>query len=118
MLYLAAGLLVFSPIIDADPAVTRRLGGLGRLGYLLAAMPAMALLGAFLNRAPALVYPAYGPPAHTLGIDPLADQAHAGAIMWVGGGVIMSAVGLWAAVDALLADERRQRVRENRAVEA
>ncbi len=118
VLYLAAGLLVWWPIVDADPAVTRRLSGLARLGYILAAMPAMALVGAYLNRAPALVYPLYGPPAHALGISPLDDQARAGAVMWVGGGVIMTAVGLWAAVDALLAEERRQRARENRAVQA
>ena len=43
----------------------------------------MALIGAYLNRHATLVYPAYGPPARTLGISALDDQAQAGAIMWV-----------------------------------
>jgi cytochrome c oxidase assembly factor CtaG len=107
--YLIAGLLLWWPITDTDPAPGRRLGGLGRLVYVLAAMPAMALLGAYLNRATVLFYPAYGPPARALGISAVADQQHAGAIMWVGGSMIVTVVGLWVAVAALLADERRQR---------
>jgi putative copper resistance protein D len=114
-LYLVAGLIVWWPLVGADPAVSRRLGGLGRLGYVLAVMPAMAVLGAYLNRAPSLVYPAYGPPAHALGISALDDQAQAGAIMWVIGGVIMTVAGLWAAVAALLDEERRQQSRDQRA---
>ena len=32
--------------------------------------------------------------------------------MWVAGSVIMTAVGLWAATAALVAEERRQQARE------
>lgn len=114
-LYLLAGLLLWWPILDGDPAPVHRLGALGRLGYILLAMAPMALVGAYLNRNPTLVYAPYGPTARALGIAPLTDQAQAGAIMWVGGGTIMVAVGLWAALSALLAEERRQRRREQRA---
>jgi putative membrane protein len=114
-LYLLGGLLMWWPILDGDPVAAHRLGGLGRLVYMLAAMPPMALVGAYLNRHASLLYPAYGPPAHALGISALADQADAGAIMWVIGNVVMLAVGLWAAVAALLAEERRQQAREARA---
>ncbi len=110
--YLAAGLLLWWPITDADPAQSRRLGGLGRLIYVLATMPPMALLGAYLNRAASLVYPAYGPPAKALGVSAVIDQQHAGAIMWVGGSMIVTVVGLWVAVAALVAEERRQRRNE------
>jgi putative membrane protein len=113
-LYLSAGLLLWWPILDADPAPTRRLGGLGRLVYVLAAMPPMALVGAFLNRHPSLVYPAYGQPGHALGVSALTDQQQAGAIMWVAGNTLMVAVGLWAVLAALVAEERRQRAREGR----
>jgi len=113
-LYLVAGLLMWSPLLDGDPVPRHRLGGLGKLAYLIAAMLPMALVGAYLNRHATLVYPAYGPPAATLGIDPLADQAQAGAIMWVVGGVVMTAVGLWAAVAAMVAEERRLVAREAR----
>ncbi len=81
---------------------------------MMAAMAPMALVGAYLNRHATLVYAAYGPPARALGISALNDQAQAGAIMWVAGDVIMVVVGLWAALAALVADERRQQAREAR----
>jgi cytochrome c oxidase assembly factor CtaG len=113
--YLAAGLLMFSPLLDGDPVPRHRLGGLGKLAYfILAAMP-MGFIGAYLNRHATLVYPAYGMPARTLGISALYDQAQAGAIMWVIGGTIMAAAGLWSTVAALVAEERRQVARDTRA---
>lgn len=114
-LYLLAGLLLWWPILDADPAPARRLGGLARLGYMLAAMAPMALVGAYLNRHPTLVYAPYGPAARALGVSPVADQARAGAIMWVAGNTIMVAVGLWAVIAALVAEERRLQRSESRA---
>ena len=112
--YLLAGLLMWSPLLDADPAPGRRLGGLGKLAYLIVAMLPMALVGAYLNRHATLVYSAYGPPARALGISALDDQAQAGAIMWVVGNTIMVAVGLWAAIAAMVAQERRQIARDSR----
>src|SRR5205807_890186 len=50
--FLFCGVLLWWPLIDADPVPRRRLDGLGRIFYLLASMPAMALVGAWLNRAP------------------------------------------------------------------
>jgi putative copper resistance protein D len=110
--YLLAGLLLWWPVLDGDPVLTRRLGGLGRLGYMLAAMPAMALIGAYLNRHPTVVYAPYSVAAHRLGVSAVSDQQQAGAIMWVAGSVIMTAVGLWAATAALVAEERRQQARD------
>ncbi|MBV8218548.1 MAG: cytochrome c oxidase assembly protein [Solirubrobacterales bacterium] len=114
-LYIVAGVLMWSPLLDGDPVPRHRLGGIGKLVYLIVAMMPMALIGAYLNRHATLVYPPYGPPARTFGISALYDQAQAGAIMWVAGGVIMTAVGLWAAVAAMVAEERRQVAREARA---
>jgi cytochrome c oxidase assembly factor CtaG len=113
-LYLLAGTLLWWPILDGDPVPGNRLGGLGRLGYIVVAMAPMALVGAYLNRDPALLYAPYGPGARALGLAPLTDQAQAGAIMWVGGDVVMVAVGLWAALSALVAEERRQQRGEQR----
>jgi cytochrome c oxidase assembly factor CtaG len=112
--YLLAGLLLWWPLLDSDPSPQRRLNGLGRLIYLLAAMPPMAVIGAWLNRDPTLAYPAYASPAHTLGISAVSDQQHAGAIMWVAGGMLIVAVGLWTAIGAMVAEERRLRGREAR----
>ena len=115
-LFLSAGLLVWWPILDGDPLRSRRLGPLGKLIYLLAAMLPMAIVGAWLNHTPTLAYPDYAAPARSFGISALADQGQAGAIMWVAGGMVMIAVGLWATMSALIDDERRQRVRDARLV--
>jgi cytochrome c oxidase assembly factor CtaG len=112
VLYLTAGLLLWWPLLDGDPVPAHRLGGLGRLVYMLAAMPAMALVGAFLNRHPTLVYRGYGAPARALGISAVADQQRAGAIMWVGGSVVLAGVVLWVATATLVAEERRMAARE------
>ncbi len=110
--YLAVGLVLWWPLLDSDPVRSHRLGGLGRLVYVLAAMPAMALIGAYLNRDPTLAYAPYAAAAHRLGVNAVVDQQQAGAIMWVAGSLVLVAVGLWASIDALLDEERRQRVRE------
>jgi putative membrane protein len=113
-LYLAAGLLLWWPVLDGDPVPTSRLGGLARLVYLLVAMAPMALIGAYLDRDPTLVYAPYGPAARALGVSPLTDQAQAGAIMWVGGSLVMMAVALWMALATMVAEERRQQHLERR----
>jgi putative copper resistance protein D len=115
-LYLIAGLLLWWPLLDADPVPAHRLNGFGRLVSLLATMPPMAIVGAYLNRHPTLVYPPYGPPARAMGISAVVDQQQAGAIMWVAGSAIMIAVGLWVTIAALVAEERRQQAREAHAI--
>lgn len=112
--YLLAGLVLFAPLLDADPGARRRLDGLGRLVYVIAASPPMALVGAYLNRATSVVYPSYAAPAHVLGISAVLDERHAGAIMWVGGGLLMIAVGLWSALAAMVREEHRLAAREQR----
>jgi len=115
-LYLLAGLMLWWPLLDGEPVPTRRLSGLGRLIYLIVAMLPMALVGAYLNRHTTVIYSAYAAPSRALSVNPLTDQAQAGAIMWVLGDVIMVAGGLWAALRALVAEERRQQLRDARAL--
>jgi cytochrome c oxidase assembly factor CtaG len=112
VLYLLAGLLMWWPLVDADPVPAHRLGGLARLAYAIATMPPMALIGAWLDRHQTLVYAAYAAPARSLHISALTDQANAGAIMWVAGNTLMATAGLWVAVSALRAEERRLAARE------
>lgn len=111
-LYLLAGLLLWWPVLGADPAPSRRLNGLLQLGYILAAMLPMEVIGAYLSRATTLFYPPYGPAGRALGAPPLVDQANAGAIMWVCGGVVMVAIVLWSSMHAMVQEERRLQARE------
>jgi cytochrome c oxidase assembly factor CtaG len=112
--YLLAGSLMLWPLLDADPAPARRLGGLAKLGYMLVAMLPMAIIGAYLNRHTSVVYAPYASAGHALGVSAVNDQALAGAIMWVIGNTIMVGIGLWAVMAALAADERRQQARDSR----
>jgi cytochrome c oxidase assembly factor CtaG len=114
ILYLSAGLLMWWPMLDGDPIPGKRLDGFGRLVYVIAAMLPMTLIGAYLDRAPTLLYSGYMAPARTLGISAVADQQQAGAIMWVLGSTLMVGAGLWQAMAALVAEERRHQLRERR----
>lgn len=114
LVYLAAGVWMWWPILGDEPLPSRRLGGLGMLVYLLVSMVPMALVGAFLDRHPTLVYGAYAGAPHATAASALADQAQAGAIMWVGGNTIVIAVGLWAILAVMVAEERRLTARETR----
>jgi len=111
--FLAAGLLLWWPLSNADPVVRHRLGGLGRIFYMLAAMVPEDLIGAYLNRASTVVYEPYAGAARALGISAVIDQQQAGAIMWVASSCIMAAGGLWAAMSAMSAEERRAKRRED-----
>jgi cytochrome c oxidase assembly factor CtaG len=112
--YLAAGVLLWWPLLDGDPVASRRLPGLGRFVYVIAAMAPMELIGAYLNRHGTVVFDVYAAPARALGISPVIDQQHAGAIMWAGSGMIMTIAGVWQALSAMIAAERRQQARERR----
>jgi putative membrane protein len=114
-LYLGTGLLFWWPLLDAGPLPGRQLGVVGRSAYLLLAMPVMAFVGAVLNWSDRLLYPEYAAPARELGRSALADQHQAGALMWVGGKLVMAALLLVTVWLALQREERRQRAREARA---
>jgi putative membrane protein len=118
VLFLVAGVFVWLPVLDGDPVPGHRLDGVWRLVYVMAAMLPMTLLGAFLNRDTSLLYAPYAAPARALGISPVVDQQQAGAIMWVLGSSAMIAVGIWQAMAALAAEERRHQGRERRAAPA
>jgi len=111
--YLGAALLFWLPVLGAEP-LPHRPGAVGRLLYLLLAMPAMAAAGVVLTLDERVRYPSYLAPARALGVDALADQRAAGTIMWVAGSALAAALTVLAAWLALLAEERRAVAREAR----
>ena len=99
--YLGAGLVFWAPLIGADPLPVRP-GVAGRVAWLLASMPPMGLLGAWLL-GDRVRYAAYGS---------LADQREAASIMWTGGTLLIAGALVALAWAALVREERRQRRRE------
>jgi putative membrane protein len=110
-LYFWAGILLLAPLIGADP-LPHRPGPVARFCWLMGAMIVMAIPGALLTFAPTIRYAFYLRPAQALARSTLTDQHLAGAIMWVGGGIVMFALALGVAMSAMLAEERRQQRRE------
>jgi cytochrome c oxidase assembly factor CtaG len=107
-LYLASALVFWVPLIEPR----RPLGMVGRLLYLMLAMPVMSVIGVILDDSRSLVYPVYAAPARAAGVSALADQSRAGAIMWVLGSVLMAVAALVVAWLALAREEERARRRE------
>ncbi len=89
--YMAAGLLFWTPVIGSDPVSRRALSHPARLGYLVAALPLQSFLGLALYSSSAPLYAAY----------PDLDDQRAGAlVMWLGGDfvfvlAIALAIGAW-----------------------
>jgi putative membrane protein len=106
-----SAIALWAPLVGADP-LPHRAGVLERVGVLIGAMTAMAVLGAILASAHGIVYPSYAAPSIVLGRDPLQDQALAAGIMWIGGMVVVLPALLALAWAALAREERRQRARE------
>jgi cytochrome c oxidase assembly factor CtaG len=102
--YLVAAVLYWAPLIGADP-LPGRPGAAGRLAWLLAAMPPMGLIGAWLLTGP-LRYPEYAGPGA------LADQRQAASVMWVGGSLMLAGATVGLAFGAMVTEERRQVRRE------
>jgi cytochrome c oxidase assembly factor CtaG len=100
------GLLFWSVVLAADP-VPSPPSPIARVACITAVMTAMAIIGAWYSSASAILVGAYAGEPHAL-----ADQARAGALMWLGGGAVMLPALLAVAGAAMLAEERRQRRRE------
>jgi cytochrome c oxidase assembly factor CtaG len=110
LVLLATAVLFWGQVVGVDP-LPHRLGPIGRLLYLLAAMPAMSVVGVWLAASRTIRYPAYLAPARMLGLSALHDQHIAGAIMW-GGDALVGALTLTLACRALLQEERRAAARD------
>jgi putative membrane protein len=88
LVYLAAALLFWWPVLGVDPSPSR-LPHAARILYLFAAMPVTAFLGLAIYGSDRVLYPHYLVASARLGVSALNDQHLAGAIMWVSAMVVM-----------------------------
>jgi putative membrane protein len=80
--FFAAGILFLWPVIRPRPAIAMWPPWSVPAYLFLAALPCDAL-PAFLTFCNRIVYPHYLTASQYFNLDPLEDQAHAGALMWV-----------------------------------
>ena len=107
ILLLGLGLTMWMPLVGPLP-VPRWFSDWARLGYLVAVRMAGALLANVFIWADIVFYPAYADGQRAWGIDPLADQATAGAILMTEGSVLTLGLLLWLFLRAAQRDEARQ----------
>jgi cytochrome c oxidase assembly factor CtaG len=108
MVYLAAGLLFWWPVVAADPS-PRRLGWGGRLAYVVLQMPVNAAVGLAIYFAPTVLYPHYATNVRLWGPDPLTDQQIGGVVMWGAGDLLLLAAFTALVAAWMRADARRSR---------
>jgi putative membrane protein len=79
--FLIGGLLFWLPVVQPGPRTSNRSEWLILLYLFLATLPCDILSG-FLVFCDRVVYPVYFSSPRPLGLSPLEDQQHAGALMW------------------------------------
>ena len=84
LLYVAAALLFWWPLLSPDP-LRHRLHPGAKLIALLAQMAPMSLLAVTIVMARQVLYPAYLGRSDPFGISPILDQQIAGSFMWIAG---------------------------------
>lgn len=82
LLYLAAAMLFWWPLLSPDPMRWRLHPG-AKIMALLAQMPSMSLLAVAIVGASSPLYAAYLGRSEAFGLDALEDQRLAGSIMWL-----------------------------------
>lgn len=107
--YLWSALLFWLPLAGAAPLPSRP-GAVGRLLWILAAMPAMSAVAAWLGDGETVRYETYAAAQGTAGA--LADQSAGAAVMAVGGTAPLALAAVALAMEALWREERTQRRRE------
>jgi cytochrome c oxidase assembly factor CtaG len=98
--FLGSALLFWVPLVGADP-LPGRPGSVGRIAWLMAAMPPMGIVGAELLTGP-VRYAGYD----------AADQRTAASIMWAVGSLILALATVVLVFTALVGEERRQQRRD------
>lgn len=93
LLFFAAALLFWWPVIGAPPMV-RRMSLALLSGFLIAGMIQRSLLGALITLSNRLLYPHYGTVQGTTLTAALRDQHVAGVIMWFGSGIVLLVITL------------------------
>jgi putative membrane protein len=105
--FLATALAFWATVLEAEP---RRLSYGATLVFVVTAAVLSSLPGALMLLAPRAVYAVHAAGAARWGLTPLEDQQLAGLFMWVPGGAIYLAAGLWLIARWLVSAGQRDRL--------
>ena len=92
--FFLVSLLFWWHVIGAGPRLHKQASRAGRVGLLIAAIPANMLTGMVLAFTTTVFYTYYETVPRLWGIDPLADQRIGGIIMWVPGSMMFIVAAL------------------------
>lgn len=95
LMFMAAAVLLWWPVMSPTPALPRLSPGMGMLYLFLVQLP-MQLLGAIITFARQPLYPWYVAAPRTWGLSPLDDQKLGGLLMWIPGNL-----WIWGAMSVL-----------------
>ncbi len=105
-------LLFWWPVINPAPRVRGSIPYALRILHVVLAAGQNTLLGALIGLTDRVLYPYYTAAPLLWGLSPREDQAWAGAIMWVPGGMTYALAVLLLVARALAHEERVTRLRE------
>jgi len=88
LLFMAAGILLWWPILSPLPEIPR-LSYPAQILYLFLLMIPMTAVAAPITLATRVIYPWYGESVHGWSLKPLDDQVLGGLIMWIGQGTYL-----------------------------
>jgi putative membrane protein len=91
LLFMAAGILLWWPILSPLPELPR-LPYPAQILYLFLLMIPMTAVAAPITLATRVIYPWYTEGAHGWGLKPIEDQVLGGLIMWIGQGIYLMIV--------------------------
>ena len=114
VLFLAAGMLFWWPVVAADP-IHRRMSYGARLVYVVLQMPLNAAVGLAIYFAPTVLYAHYVTLQRSWGPDALTDQQIGGVVMWGVGDLVLllavpALVTAWMRADIARSERRDARL--------
>ncbi len=105
--FFLTAMLFWWRVVGAGPKVHQKISILGRVGLVIAGVPANMILGVFLAFATSPIYSFYEQMPRITGLSVLEDQALSGIIMWIPGSMMYIIAALILLFNFMRQEERR-----------
>jgi putative membrane protein len=105
--FFIASMLFWWHVTGAGPRIHKQFGYIGRVAFVIAAVPANMILGIWLAFNSNVIYTYYEAVPRIWGIDALTDQRIGGVIMWIPGSMMFLLAALFLAAWYLGSEENK-----------